>query len=280
MPGLTEANQALRRGRVSASNVGALMPEGHPFHTKADLYAWVKHGLDSFSGSKQAVEMGHAMEDFVLRYGSRKTGVRVRANSRTRVHPTLPLAVTCDAYEWGSKNRIPVEIKTAAAWKLDEWQDGAYPSHYGDQVQAQLLVAGGDYGRLWGLIGGRDFREVIIPADPERQRMMAERIEAFFRDHVDPGIPPEDTPASLLVSFAVPVGTGAASGDLAIVGDMVADLMGSKDTVEDSLQTAREGLISEMLEAGLSLAVHPDWTAELKPTKSGRTSLRFTRKKN
>lgn len=284
MPGLTEKNHALRAGRVGASGVAALLDCGHPFTTPSDIYASVVHGIDTFRGNKNAVEMGHRMEDFVLRMGADRMGVRVVANSQTRVHPTLPLAVTCDAYVYGSKRRIPVEIKTASAWQSEEWADGEAPAHYLAQVQAQLMVTGGEYAHLWALIGGRDFVGRVVEADLDHpvwgQRVIAERIEQFWADHVTPRIPPADTTNDLLVSFTVPEGVAAADGDIETMGEMVRDLMGEKDNVEAALNDARDGLIGAMSRDGLRLVNGPGWTAEVKPTKSGRATLRFQRARN
>jgi putative phage-type endonuclease len=284
MPGLTDKNHELRAGRVGASSVAALLDCGSPWTTPSDVYAHVVHGISNFRGNKNAVEMGHRMEDLVLRMGSDRMDVRVVANHITRVHPTLPLAVTCDAYVYGSKRRIPVEIKTASAWQSEEWADGEVPAHYLAQVQAQLMVAGGEYAHLWALIGGRDFVGRVIDADLDHpvwgQRVITERIERFWADHVEPRIPPVDATSDLLSSFIVPEGVAAASGDLKTIGEMVNDLMSEKDTLEAALNDAREGLIGAMTRDGLRLVSDEGWTAEVKPTKSGRTTLRFQRARN
>lgn len=277
MPGLTEANWEKRRGRVGASEVAALMPEGHPFRTKADVYASVVHGIDTFRGNATAVAMGHELEATVLRIASDRLGIRVRRNSVTRVHRDLPLAVTCDAYVAGTGNRIPVEVKTASAWQSDEWAEGNVPRHYFYQLQAQLMVTGGEYGYLVVLIGGRDFVGVRIEADPEVHAHMAEAITDFWADHNIPRIPPADTPSSLLWAFDIPEDVAAADGELETVGQMVSDLMSQQDIVKSSLDAAREGLIGLMHRRGLRLVTHSDWTAEVKPTKSGGSTLRFQR---
>lgn len=284
MPPLTKRNHDIRSGNVGASEVAALLDCGHPYRTPADLYASIVHGVNTFRGNANAAQMGHELEDVVLRMGSDRMDVKVRRNNRTRKHPTLPLAVTCDAYVWGSGNRIPVEIKTAGAWAAEEWADGNVPAHYLAQVQAQLMVTGGEYGHLWALLGGRDFHGRTIDADLDHpvwgQRVIAERIERFYNSHIIPRIPPVDTPTDLLFVFDIPEGVAAADGDLETVGQMVADLMQTQDYVKESLEQAREGLFKAMAERRLRLVTAENWTAEAKTNPSGSVSLRFTRKRN
>jgi len=281
VPPLSAKNQAARAGRVGASEVAALLDCGHPFRTPADLYANIVHGIDTFSGNARAVEMGHVLEPVVLRIGMEQTGLRVRRNSLSRKHPMLPLVVTYDAVVVGTSPPEVVEVKTASAYMAEEWRDGednpTAPPHYYAQVQAQLMVSGASRGRLWALIGGREFIGLEVPADPELQREIAERITAFYRDHITPRIPPADTPPDLLWSFDVPEGVAAASSEMEAIGTVIVGLMGQQDAIKIALGDARSGLIERMGRDGLRLVRHPSWTAESKPNKSGKRTLRFTR---
>lgn len=286
MPELTAKNFAVRRGRVGASGVAALVEGvGHPFVKPADIYANVVHGLNTFRGSSNAAEMGHALEDTVLTIGTQKTGIKVRRNSITRAHPTLPLAVTCDAFVAGSKGRIPVEVKTASGWMADEWADGNVPAHYIVQVHAQMMVQnprgvadGTAYAYIWALVGGRDFHAVRVDVDQDLVARIERGIEEFWSNHIEPRVPPEDTDAGLLLSFDIPEDAAAAEGELETVGQMVADLMAEQDIVKTQLDAAREGMLRLMARDGLRVVTAPLWTAEVKPTRSGRTTLRFNRK--
>lgn len=279
MPELTAKNFAVRRGRVGASEVAALIPEvGHPFRTPAGIYASVVHGISDFKGNANAAAMGHALEETVLRIGTERTGRKVRRNSATRAHPDLPLAVTCDAFEAGTGGRVPVEVKTASAYQSDEWLEGNAPAHYIVQVQAQLMVQGGDHGYIWALVGGRDFHEVYVPADAAMQQRIRDCVVDFWHDYVIPRVPPPDTDAGLLLAFDIPEDAAAAEGDIETVGQMVADLMAESDTVKYHLETARERLLEMMADRKLRVVTAPLWTAEVKPTRSGRASLRFNRK--
>jgi predicted phage-related endonuclease len=281
MPPLSERNQAKRAGRVGASSVAGLLDCGSPWTNPAKIYAWVAHGIDTFAGNPAAAEMGHTLEGTVVKMGRDKTGVNVRRNSLTRIHPELPLAVTCDGYVTGTGQTIPVEIKTASAYAADEWAGGAVPPHYMAQVQAQLMVTGGAYAHLWALIGGRDLHTRIIESDHDHpvwgHAVIAQRITDFWAEHVLPGIPPPDTPPALLLSFEVPEGVGAPTGEIETVGGMVADLMAEQDRVKQSLEDAREGLLQRMAEQKLRLVSGAEWSAEVKTSTKGLSSLRFTR---
>ena len=278
---MSERNQAKRRGNVTASGLAALLDCGSPFTTKADLYAWVVHGIDTFKGNPHAAQMGHELEGTVVRLGMEKTGIRVRRNSLTRVHPTLPLAVTCDGYVEGSNQTIPVEIKTASAYGADEWAGDNVPDHYMAQVQSQLMVAGGGYAHLWALIGGRDLHTRVVEADLDHpvwgHTVIAQRITDFYERHVLPGIPPPETPPEMLMTFTVPDGVAAPTGELLTVGDSIAGSVELAANLKAALDVDRSTLAGLMQEAGLRLVVGPDWSAEMKANAKGIMSLRFTR---
>lgn len=87
-----------------------------------------------------------------------------------------------------------VEVKTAGARVADRWEYGATPTEYVQQVQWQLAVTGLTRGRIVVLIGGQDYQERVIAADPEWQGAAMELATAWWAKHVIGGVMPDIDP--------------------------------------------------------------------------------------
>jgi putative phage-type endonuclease len=282
VPPLTEQNQRVRAGRVTASQV-AILTGSSPWGSPLEVFNWVFSGVSDFKDSP-AIQMGHALEPVVIDTGRRITGRKVRRNSLSQAHPYLPLAVTLDGWVVGTKPRVPVEVKTTSGFHADQWTldpggHGGVPEHYVDQVTAQMMVTGADHAYVWVLIGGQQFHERYVPFDLERADRIATAVVTFFEDHVITGLPPLDARAEHPVLFTIPEGAGAADDEMEAIGGQIAGLMGMADGVTEALAEERSLLIDRMEKAGLATVRGSDWSADLKAAKSGKATLRFNRTK-
>ena len=183
MPPLTLANMEARIGRVSASEVAALMPEGHPFLDTRDVF-------DRLSGdwapmiANDAMRLGTILEPAILAAAADRWGWKVITNSHTYVHRTIPLCATPDARIAGQHALVEVKYSgNPTAWQ-------SLPPHVWWQVQAQMMCT------------GAQFVEVVVLAGPlkrwtvERNLPAARRIGIAVRDMLDTvrdGLPPAHT---------------------------------------------------------------------------------------
>lgn len=86
-----------------------------------------------------------------------------------------------------------VEIKIVGPWMRDGWGEPGtdrVPLPYLCQSQWCMFLTGFPTWDLVPFFWGEDARIYTIPADPELQQMMFEQVVAFWRNHVEPRIPP------------------------------------------------------------------------------------------
>jgi hypothetical protein len=182
MPPLGEPNFLARIGRVSASEVAALMPEGHPYMDSRDVY-------DRLSGSPRLVEpspamrLGSILEPAILAAAADYWDMRVRANGRTLIHPSLPLCATPDAYVLGARELVEVK------WSGNPTAWINLPAHVYWQVQAQLMCVPGHRGAWVVVLAGR-LRRWYVPRDLTASRRIARAVRTMH-DAVTDGIPPD-----------------------------------------------------------------------------------------
>jgi hypothetical protein len=116
MPPLGEQNWLARQGRVSASEVAALMPEGHPYMDSRDIYDRLV-GLAKTDAPSPAMRLGSILEPAILAAAADFWSMPLRANSRTIIHDTLPLVATPDAYVLGARELVEVKYSgNPTAW--------------------------------------------------------------------------------------------------------------------------------------------------------------------
>ena len=172
MPPLNDRNWAAREMRVSASEIAALMPEGHPFLDSRDVW-------DRLSGLRLPIEPNHAMqlgtilEPAILRAATMRWGWRVITNSHTYVHRTSPLCATPDARIVGEDALVEVTY----SGNPTSWQ--SLPAHVWWQCQAQMMCTGAQRVEVAVLAG--PLRRFTV----ERNLTAARRIGTACRDMLE-----------------------------------------------------------------------------------------------
>lgn len=192
MPPLTEANLRIRAVNVTASEVAALMPCGHPYATPEGIYDRLTIGAPE--KTSQAMRIGSFMEASILRLAEAEYGFKARANSRTYVHRDVRLSATPDAFAvsempWAmTPERALIEVKMSGRAEL--WRE--VPDYIEWQCRAQLAVTGRDVVYVIVLAAMRLLPfSIYREADKEAELLAA--VQRFCTDHLDASVRPEPT---------------------------------------------------------------------------------------
>ncbi len=190
MPPLTPGNEIIRATNVTASEVAALMPTGHPYATPESIYDRLTVGAPD--KSSQAMRIGSHMESAILRFAEAEIGFRARANSKTIEHRGVRLCATPDAFlltqmPWAIvPERALIEVKMSGRPEL--WQD--VPSYIDWQCRAQLACTGREVVYIVVLAG---MRLLTLPVyrKPDKEAEMLAAVDTFWHDHIVPQVRPE-----------------------------------------------------------------------------------------
>lgn len=83
-----------------------------------------------------------------------------------------------------------LEVKTTSAYNVKDWDDGGAPDEYVLQLQWYLMLTGLTFGYLAVLIGGQDYREVKVTADPKLHKNLLTIACNFWHNYVETKTPP------------------------------------------------------------------------------------------
>jgi hypothetical protein len=200
MPPLGFQNFEARRTRVSASEVAALMPEGHPYMTALDVYERLRNPDAPTKPASLAMRAGSHLEAGILALAAEQYGWKVRANHKTHIAKHAPLCATPDALIVNADTLV--EIKYSA--RAEAWATLPHAVYW--QVQAQLACNA----RMRScvvvvLVGTR-----LIRYDVARNTLAIHRLRAASRRllaAVAAGVPPSVNP------YIAPV-LGEVAGDI------------------------------------------------------------------
>jgi predicted phage-related endonuclease len=270
MPDLTEAQHDLRRTRIGASEVGALLGP-HPYTDPARIYARIVDGPEPAKDSR-AMAAGHALERAIGDVAAAELGLRLRACSHTYIHPTLPLAASPDFYaaeRSGEGGPGLLEVKLSREWS--DWSDGP-PPWYAWQVRAQLALTGRPWAYLAALVGTA-MQTHRIERDLDLEAELLDAVSSFQVRHLAPRIPPETDREALVLRWTLGPGESVATGTLESVGDLYAITVRERRQAEENEKAVRAEFVAK-LAGGTRLVVGQGWTAAV----DERGSLRFNAK--
>ncbi len=165
---------AARRRLITASDAAVLL-DGSPYRTPDDVVASKLDGEEI--EATEAMELGVALEEPVLRYWASKTGRRVRRARHLLASTVWPwLGATPDAWAYDSFDGLAaVEIKvTGARW------GAAPPPGYVTQCRVQMAVTGVNLVHLVGLCASTTLRVFRIHHDPVEQRRIIDGLEQVW----------------------------------------------------------------------------------------------------
>lgn len=141
----------------------------------------------------EPMRWGHVLESAVAHEHARRLGLRLAASPGILAHPRLPWMRATPDFIVVDRARQPVElmeVKTASAFRSEEWADDAPPDHVVIQVLHQLAVTGDRRCHVAALVGGNQPRHWVIERDEPAIAMLIDR-EREFWDRVQRRIPPD-----------------------------------------------------------------------------------------
>lgn len=190
MPELTARNAAIRSQNVTASEVGALMGP-HPYTTPEQIWDRLCSPFALERPTSEAMLNGTFLEPAIAALASKRLGLRLRATSKTYVHPTVRLCATPDYLVLGTPPGL-VEIKLSGS--RDMWSRIEPPEHVLWQVRAQLACTARETAAICVLIG-TGLRTYLVERDRAEEDRMLAAVDRFWREHIANGVRPEPRPA-------------------------------------------------------------------------------------
>ena len=193
MPGLTAANHLIRARNVTASEVAALLPGGHPYTDPQRIYDRLMSAAETIES--EAMRLGSFFEAGILRFAEQRDGFRARLNAKTIEHPTVRLCATPDAYLLTQHptamvpERGLIEVKMSA--RLELWRE--LPSHVEAQARAQLACTGRDVVYVYVLVG-MSLRAFSVYRDPDKETEILAAVQRFWTHNIVAGVRPEPAP--------------------------------------------------------------------------------------
>lgn len=191
---LTEAQIKERVTYIGASEAAAVLGMSR---WSSPLQVWAeKTGLispDDIS-ALLPVRLGNKLEQTVAELFMEETGKKVQRANETLYHPRYPF-IGCNLDRRVVGESAILECKTAAPWKIKEWEGEEFPPEYVVQVMHQLAVTGAARGYLAVLFGNQDFKIKVVDRDEAALTKLVNREVEFWEKFVLPKIMPESISA-------------------------------------------------------------------------------------
>jgi len=220
---------------------------------------------------------GKKLENVIAEYFTEETGLELRRDNKIRIHQDYPFML-------GDLDRIILpkngegpgvfEAKStsgfaAAAWELE------IPLYFFAQVQHYFFVTGYQWGEIGILVDGWDFRHSPLEPALDYQKLMLERCEQFWNDHVLKRIPPppmNEADLKLLYDRSVVGKKVVATPGTIELHNQAVPLKQSKGAIEKDYKALTEQIKIFMLDAEILVGPDDDVLATY---KTGKDRLRF-----
>ena len=175
----------LRKQGIGGSDASVILGM-NPWKSPMDL--WLdKTGEFDEDNDNEAMYFGRALEDFVAKEFTLRTGLKVRRKNSMLRHADHPwMLANVDRMVVGEDSGL--EAKTASIYSLDVWKEGV-PEHYYPQVQHYMAVTGLKFWYVAALVGGQHFFIHKIFRNEDFITELIEKEEAFWK-LVTEGTPP------------------------------------------------------------------------------------------
>lgn len=198
---LTAEQKKARRMRIGASDAAAILGLNR-YESPYDIWLDKTGRLEDKPDTSEQ-RLGHYLEPAILEAAGETLGTIVK-NVEVPAPTSLgfPLTATLDGQ---LAVREPVEAKTAGLendfFDLSDWGPAGsdeVPQEYLVQVTAQVLCTGTEVAHLWALLRGRGIVPYVIKVPQEIRDQVADRLGAFWDNHVLTDTPPSmDRPPRL-----------------------------------------------------------------------------------
>lgn len=178
-----------RKKYIGGSEVSAVMGI-NPYKSPLMLWAEKTGRVEPKDLSdNEAVQLGIELEDFVAKKFEKKSGLKVRRDSRLFKHPKYDYMVG-HIDRWIVGEDALLECKTASAYLEKDWRKEEIPAHYTAQVVWYCGLVGKSKGYIACLIGGQKMLYKEVPFDKELFEMMVEKVKDFWENNVLADKPP------------------------------------------------------------------------------------------
>lgn len=201
---ITAEQRQARRSVIGGSDVAAVLGM-NPWKTAWDVWA-EKRGLVAEGKSSEAADLGNMLEDPIVDWAlEHLAAAAVRRDLVVQHAEHGFLAANLDtAIDLAGGQSAVIEAKTAGLMGplSAEWgEEGTdqIPTHYILQVQHQMLCGGENYRVAYvpALLGGRGRQMFKVDRNERLIGAMLPALVAFWKDHVEAGVPPEQSAPSL-----------------------------------------------------------------------------------
>ncbi|MBR1597320.1 MAG: YqaJ viral recombinase family protein [Lachnospiraceae bacterium] len=179
----------LRQGGIGGSEAGAVCGV-NPYMSPLDVYKNKTEELPEEEDEKEAVRVGHDLEEYVAKRFSEATGLKVRKSNymfQSVEHPFMIADV--DRLIVGEDAGL--ECKTVNAYGESNWKDGKIPLHYLMQCYHYMAVTGKRIWYIAALIMGRAFVYYRIEWDGEVISRLIDIERKFWSENVSKRVLPD-----------------------------------------------------------------------------------------
>lgn len=164
-----------------------------PYRSPLDLYLDKTSEDVSDEEISEPAYWGNQLEDIVAQEYSKRTGIEIRIEPNTILHPEHKfLGASID--RWAGNHIL--ECKTAGYLQGKQWGESgsdAIPTAYLLQVAWYSMVCNVDRVDIAVLIGGNDFRIYTYNKNPALEQKIMHAGINFWNNHVVPRVPPPAT---------------------------------------------------------------------------------------
>lgn len=168
-----------RKKGIGGSDVGAILGV-NKWKTAFQVYLEKTEEITDINEQNESAYWGDQFEEVVAREFSKRTGKKVRRDTRHFEHPQYKFMVANIDRRIVGENAI-LECKTANQYLSKEWENDEIPASYLLQVQHYLAVTRADKGYIAVLIGGQKFIWKEIDRDEELINMIIEAEKEFWK---------------------------------------------------------------------------------------------------
>lgn len=243
-----------RQKGIGGSDVGAVMGVNR-WKTAFEVYVEKTEEINEVPETQEPAYWGSSLKEMAAREFTRRTGKKVRRDSRHLVHKEYPfMRANIDRRVIGENSLLL--CKTANAFGGREWEGEEIPAGYILQCQHYMAVTDTDKCYVAVLIGGQKFLIKEVNRDEELIEMMIEAEKDFWLNHVEKRVPPalDGSPsADKYLRSKYPNSKASLEVDLkAEFKDKISMLLGLKDNIralEDEAKTLENNIKNELGEA-------------------------------
>lgn len=243
----------VRRSGIGGSDAAASLGLS-PWKSALELWQEKVSGQNQPSQENEAMIWGRIMEPVITREFVRRTGFAVtpmRSMLQAAQWPWM-LADLDGLIEDPQRGTGVFEVKTASAYKQDEWAESCCPDAYMLQLAHYMAVTGLSYAVICVLIGGNNLHWATLDRDDELIASLVQLERRFWQHVLTQSPPPVDgsTACAELLSRKYPSSSNAAPLILPVDADnWIQDYLQAKLDEETAAERKRlaENRIKEVM---------------------------------